>query len=157
MYKEGGESINEALIGFIAGCIATGIISIIQYPFWKRWGMMGILEWHENQCLMSILLKKSPEKLTKEGFILHFLNGGLAALFYAVVVKGLSLIDVDANLLGLSFGLLLWILTLAPIHKPITGVSITKHPLGYKPTLLSLVAHVVYGIVVAHLVVIWLG
>lgn len=156
MHKEGGESINEALIGFIAGYVATGIISMIQYPFWRRWGMLGILEWHENQCLISMLLKRSPERLVKEGFILHFLNGGLAALFYAIIVKSLSL-TYDANLLGISFGLLLWILTLAPIHKPITGIAITKHPLGYRPTLLSLVAHVVYGLVVAHLVVIWLG
>ncbi|MEM4398439.1 MAG: hypothetical protein QXV18_01325 [Candidatus Nitrosocaldus sp.] len=157
MHKEGGESINEAVIGFMAGCIATGVISIIQYPFWKRWGMIGVLEWHENQCLMSMLFKRNPETLVKEGFMLHFLNGGLAALFYAIIVKSLSLISIDPNLLGISFGLLLWILTLAPIHKPITGVNITRHPLGYKPILLSLVAHVVYGIIVAHIVVIWLG
>ncbi|MCS7141075.1 MAG: hypothetical protein NZ888_02685 [Candidatus Nitrosocaldus sp.] len=118
--------------------------------------MLGVLEWHENQCLMSMILKRSPETLTKEGFILHFLNGGLAALFYALVVKSIPL-TMDTNLLGVSFGLLLWILTLAPIHKPITGVSITRHPLGYRPTLLSLVAHVVYGVVVAHIVVVWLG
>ncbi len=157
MYKEGGESINEALIGFIAGCITTGLISVLQYPFWRRWGMLGVLEWHENQCLMSMLLKRSPETLTREGFILHFLNGGLAALFYAIIVDSLLLTSMDTNLLGASFGLVLWILTLAPIHKPITGVSITKHPLGYKPILLSLVAHLVYGLIVAHLVAMWFG
>lgn len=157
MHKEGGESINEALIGFMAGCIATGIISIVQYPFWRRWGMLGVLEWHENQCIMSMLLKKSPERLTREGLILHFLNGGLAALFYPLIVRYLSLTNVDPNLLGISFGLLLWILTLAPIHKQVTGVAITRHPLGHKPILLSLVAHVVYGLIVAHLVVLWLG
>jgi hypothetical protein len=48
-------------------------------------------------------------------------------------------------------------LTLAPIHKPITGVSITNHPLGYKPSVLSLIMHLIYGILVAYLVSLWLG
>ncbi len=117
---------------------------------------MGVLEWHENQCLMSRLLGKGPETLTREGFILHFLNGGVAALFYAVIVDYLSL-RMNTALLGVLFGLLLWVLTLAPIHKPITGVSLTKHPLGLKPVLLSLAVHAVYGVVVAYMVNMWLG
>ena len=48
--------------------------------------------------------------------------------------------------LGLVYGLLVWIVTLAPIHKPITGLSIIHHPLGYFPTLISIGGHVLYGL-----------
>ncbi len=158
MYKEGGESINEALIGFIAGCVGTAVVSVPQYLFFRRWGMLGVLEWHENQCLMSMILKKDPTHLAKEGLLLHFLNGGLAALFYALFIEWLDILkDLDVITLGVLYGILLWILTLAPIHKPITGVAITRHPLGYKPTLLSLVMHLIYGIIVAYIVSVWLG
>jgi len=158
MYKEGGESINEALIGFIAGCIGTAAVSIPQYYFFRRWGMLGVLEWHENQCLMSMILKKDPIRLAREGLILHFLNGGLAALFYALFISWLDMLRaLDVNVLGILYGVLLWILTLAPIHKPITGVSITKHPLGYKPSVLSLIMHLIYGVIVAYIVSLWLG
>lgn len=158
MRKEGGESIIEALIGFIAGCIGTTVVSLPQYYFFKRWGMLGVLEWHENQCLMSMILKRDPMSLAKEGLILHFLNGGLAALFYALFITWLDIFrGLDFITLGILYGILLWILTLAPIHKPITGVAITKHPLGYKPTVLSLIMHVIYGLIVAYIVSIWLG
>ena len=158
MHKEGGESINEALIGFIAGCIGTAVVSLPQYYFFKRWGMLGVLEWHENQCLMSMLVKRDPIRLVKEGLILHFLNGGLAAMFYALFISWLDMLKgLDTITLGLLYGVLLWILTLAPIHKPITGVSIIKHPLGYKPSVLSLVMHVIYGLVVAYIVSLWLN
>ncbi len=158
MYKEGGESIHETLIGFIAGCIGTAAVSIPQYYFFKRWGMLGVLEWHENQCLMSMILKKDPIRLAREGLILHFLNGGLAALFYALFISWLDMLRaLDVNVLGILYGVLLWILTLAPIHKPITGVSITKHPLGYKPSVLSLIMHLIYGVIVAYIVSLWLG
>ncbi len=143
-------------IGFVSGAIGTAIMSIIQYPFFRRWGVIGILEWHENQSLMSMILKKDYRLLTKEGFIFHFVNGGLAAIFYAWIVS-LKIIDMNATLLGTIFGILLWILTLAPIHKPITGVSILKHPLGIKPSILSLVSHTIYGIIVANVVALWLG
>lgn len=138
------------LVGLIAGIIGTALMSILQYPFYKRWGIIGILEWHENNCLMSMLLKKDYRLLTKEGFILHFLNGIIAAIFYSYIFKLLP--NIEQNVMGLMFGTLLWVVTLAPIHKPITGVSILKHPLGIKPILLSLTSHIVYGLTVANLV-----
>jgi hypothetical protein len=158
VYKEGGESIHEALVGFIAGCIGTAVVSIPQYYFFKRWGMLGVLEWHENQCLMAMILKNDPNRLIREGLMLHFLNGGLAALFYALFISWLDVLRaLDTGILGILYGVLLWILTLAPIHKPITGVSITKHPLGYKPSILSLIMHLIYGVIVAYIVSLWLG
>lgn len=102
---------------------------------------------------MGIIIKRDYDTLIKYGFILHFLNGGLAAIFYPLALNYIPILkDINANILGILFAILLWILTLAPIHKPITGVSIMRHPLGYKPALLSLIAHIVYGLVVVNLV-----
>lgn len=55
-------------------------------------------------------------------------------------------------LLGVLYGSILWLLTLAPIHKPITGLSPWNHPLGHSPALASFAGHLVYGIVLAAIV-----
>jgi len=59
-------------------------------------------------------------------------------------------------LLGIAYGLMLWIVTLVPIHKPITGLSPWNHPLGQLPALASLGGHILYGIVLGIVVDFWL-
>ena len=53
---------------------------------------------------------------------------------------------------GTLYGFVLWLLTLVPIHKPITGLSPWNHPLGHLPALASLGGHIVYGIVLGAIV-----
>jgi hypothetical protein len=55
-------------------------------------------------------------------------------------------------LLGILYGSILWLVTLAPIHKPITGLSPWNHPIGHLPALASFGGHLVYGIVLAAIV-----
>ena len=56
------------------------------------------------------------------------------------------------TLLGIVYGWLLWIITLVPIHKPITGLAVWNHPLGHFPALVSLGGHVVYGVVLGFMI-----
>lgn len=144
----------EALFyGLLAGFLATAVMSVIQLPFWRRWSTAGILEWHENQMIMSRLTGRDPEKVLAPSFVLHFANGGIAAAAYALVVAALrQLAQLGPFILGAGFGVILWVFTLALIHRPITGVHITKHPLGWRPVTLSFLLHILYGIIVALIV-----
>ncbi|MCS7145093.1 MAG: hypothetical protein RMJ28_07370 [Nitrososphaerota archaeon] len=145
--------IEAVLYGFLSGLAATAVMSLPQLLFWRRWGTPGILEWHENQMIVSRLTGRRPEDSLVAGFIFHFANGGIAAAVYAPVVVLLpQLYRLGPAVLGPAFGIILWVLTLAPIHKPLTGLSITRHPLGWRPAILSIALHIVYGIVVALLV-----
>lgn len=139
---------NSILAGAAAGILATAMMTIYQLPFYRLWGLMGILEWHENACISSWFIKRNPEELVPHGMVFHLTNGTLPAIFFSLIfpfILGWGPII----LLGIGYGILLWIFTLAPIHKPITGVSITKHPLGMSPTLVSVFGHVIYGSVLA--------
>lgn len=139
--------------GLTAGLVATIVMSVIQLLFWRRWSTIGILEWHENQMIMSKLTGHKPEEVLAASFILHFANGGIAAIFYALFVKLVPILSqLNPLVAGGLFGVILWILTLAPIHKPLTGISISMHPLGRKPMVLSIILHVIYGIIVALIV-----
>ncbi len=131
-----------------AGFVSTGIMTILEIPFWKRWGLTGILEWHENQILTCKFFRLASNNLQFWGiFLLHFLNGslgGIGLLLAFILIPTLK--EIPFLPLGLLYGFFLWILTLVPIHKPITGIDPWNHPLGKGPAVLSLVGHTIYGI-----------
>ncbi|MEM4273720.1 MAG: hypothetical protein QW420_05115 [Candidatus Caldarchaeum sp.] len=144
--------VGTALQGFVAGLASTALMSIVQFPFWLKWSTVGILEWHENVCIAAKLLRRNAEGLLAPSFLLHFLNGGLAAMFYALALDYFSFLQsLDVWVLGILLGGFLWIATLAPIHRPITGVSITRHPLGARPAVLSIAVHMLYGLSTAYI------
>lgn len=136
------------LSSLFAGFVSTGAMTILEIPFWKRWGLTGILEWHENQILTCKLFKLSSNNLHFWGiFLLHFLNGslgGIGLLLAFILIPTLK--EIPLLPLGLLYGFFLWILTLVPIHKPITGINPWNHPLGKGPVVVSLVGHTIYGI-----------
>ena len=136
------------LLSVFAGLISTGLMTLTEIPFWKKWKLTGILEWHENQILTCKIFKIPNNKNYFWGiFFLHFLNGGLGGIgLNLALVLFPSLYEIPLLIIGLLYGFFLWILTLLPIHKPITGINPLKHPLGHGPIIISLLGHAVYGI-----------
>lgn len=136
-----------ALIGLMGSIISTAVMTLTEILSWRRWGLHGVFEWHENQVLSSRLLRifsyltrnedKNKTPIHFKGiFFLHFLNDILAGIAFPyivyIVVSSLGVPNiVPIYLLGVLYGSVLWLLTLAPIHKPITGFSLWNHPLGH--------------------------
>lgn len=140
-------------IGLGYGLAATGAMVMAELPVWKRWGLRGVLEWHENQVLTNRILRLDEKQLHLTGiFALHFLNGALGG---AGLVIGLQFIPGLASFpivfTGATYGFILWILTLIPIHKRITGIHPLNHPDGRGPAIASLAGHMLYGIVLGTL------
>lgn len=158
--------------GLAAGLAATAAMTAFELVPWRRrWGIRGVFEWHENQVLAERYLRarRHKEARNKEEnrlhfgwiFLLHFVNGSLGGAGFAVALWLLPLplplslqapAAVGAAALvaaGLAYGLLLWVLTLAPIHRPITGLHPWRHPHGRGPALASLAEHFVYGATLA--------
>jgi hypothetical protein len=77
------------LIGLIGGIVSTSIMTLTEIPSWKRWGLHGVFEWHENQILSNRLLRLSDRKGIHFGgiFFLHFLNGTLAGIAFPFIVS----------------------------------------------------------------------
>jgi len=129
-------------------------MTLTEIPSWKRWGLHGVFEWHENQVITKRLfrLPNDNNKIHFKGvFFFHFLNGTLAGIAFPFIVGSFFTTLVNSStallLLGLLYGFVLWIITLIPIHKPITGLSPFNHPLGRMPAFASLGGHIVYGVV----------
>ena len=156
-----------AIIGLVGGIISTAAMTLTEIPSWRRWGLHGVFEWHENQVISDRLprlftdhIRKNENNTTidfKGIFFLHFINGGLAGIAFPYIVyfvlAPLGAFNIaQVYLLGILYGSILWLLTLAPIHKPITGLSPWNHPLGHSPALASFGGHLIYGIVLAAIV-----
>jgi hypothetical protein len=135
------------MLGAVGGLFGTLVMSAIEVIPWRKWGLHGVFEWHENQMLIVkfLKLKNDDACLHYLGiFGLHLTNGVLAGIGFYFAIE---FIDFLA-LLPLP---LLGIVTLVPIHKPITGLHPWNHPLGHGPALASLAGHFVYGIVMSLL------
>ena len=129
--------------------MATTAMTLMELPFWKMWRLHGVLEWHENQVLITKFLSLDEKKLHFSGiFGLHYLNGALGGVGLALALYFMSGLNNIIPLITISigYGFLLWILTLVPIHKPITGVHPWNHPLGRAPAIASLAGHLLYGV-----------
>jgi ribose/xylose/arabinose/galactoside ABC-type transport system permease subunit len=139
------------LLSLFVGILSTAIMTLTEIPSWKKWGLHGVFEWHENQSITNLLFSLLDNKnIHFIGiFFLHFLNGMLAGIAFPFIISlfAFSSFVISISLLGILYGVVLWILTLIPIHKPLTGFSPWNHPLGHLPALASLSGHIVYGFV----------
>ena len=152
----------SAVAGLLGGIISTALMTIIERYSWKRWGLHGVFEWHENQVMaIRVFHLSDSRKIHFKGiFVFHFLNGALAGIVFPFIASSFAIVIhyiLPLSLFGLLYGIVLWILTLAPIHKPITGFSPWNHPLGHLPALASLGGHILYGIVLGIVVSFFIG
>ena len=59
-------------LSLLAGLFSTLVMSIFEIPFWRKWGLEGVLEWHENQVLFSKFFKTNRMQINFPGlFFLH--------------------------------------------------------------------------------------
>jgi len=135
--------------GLVSGIIATAVMTTTEIPSWRKWGLWGVFEWHENQILSTKFFHIARNEVNfKYIFFLHFLNGSLAGVAFSLILSNLNIPITDYTLaLSVLYGFILWIATLVPIHKPITGHSLWNHKLGHLPSIASLIGHLIFGLV----------
>jgi len=139
----------EVLKGFIVGLISTAVMSLLEYPIGRRWGLEMVTEWHLNQVTAGRLLRRSPDTVFVQGLLFHFLHGGIAGIVFVIALildPNVSIIDA-----AVGFGLVLWVVSLF-IFEPVTGVRLRGHPLGPSPFIVSLAGHILYGVSLGLLV-----
>ena len=143
------------ILGAIGGLLGTLVMSAIEIIPWRKWGLRGVFEWHENQLLIVRFLRLENDEACLHYlgiFGLHLTNGILGGIgFYLAIEFIVYLTILPIPLLAMLYSFFLWIVTLVPIHKPITGLNPWNHPLGHGPALASLAGHFAYGMVLSLL------
>ena len=107
-------SLSYVVVGFLSGVVSTTVMTLTAIPSWKRWGLPGVFEWHENQVVTRRLFKFPNENNNinfKGIFFFHFINGILAGIAFPFIVAFFfaTLIDSFASLLllGTLYGFVL--------------------------------------------------
>jgi hypothetical protein len=79
------------MIGLIGGILSTAAMTITEIPSWKKWGIYGVFEWHENYIITKRLyfrfsntIEKERQSYFKGIFFFHFLNGTLAGIAFSI-------------------------------------------------------------------------
>ena len=62
--------------GLLSGIASTAIMTLTEIPLWRRWGLHGVFEWHENQVITRRLFKLPNEynNIHFKGFLFHRLH-----------------------------------------------------------------------------------
>jgi uncharacterized MnhB-related membrane protein len=140
----------EVLKGLVAGLTSTVVMSFLEYPIWRRWGLEMVTEWHLNQVMASRLLRRSPNTVIVQGLLFHVLHGGIAGIVFVILLSLVPNVPITDAAVG--FALILWVVSLF-IFKPVTGVGLRGHPLGLLPFIVSLAGHILYGVSLGLLVI----
>src|SRR4029079_12289030 len=100
----------EVISGLISGIVATLVMTATEVPSWRKWGLLGVFEWHENQVISTRFFHISNDKpCFKYIFFLNFLKGSLASIWFLLKISILN-IPITGQcfvLLSLTYGLVL--------------------------------------------------
>ncbi|MDW0192276.1 MAG: hypothetical protein QOC37_10130 [Nitrososphaeraceae archaeon] len=103
--------VDAIFCGLVSGIVATAVMTLTEIPSWRKWGLLGVFEWHENQVLSTRFFHIPRDKLSfKYIFFLHFLNGSLAGIAFPLILSILGVpITGDCILVpSVGYGFMLW-------------------------------------------------
>ena len=40
--------VDTIFCGLVSGIVATAVMTVTEIPSWRKWGLLGVFEWHEN-------------------------------------------------------------------------------------------------------------
>jgi hypothetical protein len=86
-------TLSYLIIGLLGGMVSTAMMTLTEIPSWRRRGLQGVFEWHENHVITKVLFKLPNENNNiyfKGIFFFHFLNGILAGMAFPFIVASFS-------------------------------------------------------------------
>jgi len=135
----------------IFGLVSAVLMTLVETPFWKKWGMEGMTEWQVNSVMVSKLFGKSKEinqpelSWTIASHLLHGVAAGivvrllLPTLFWLVPVSKMSML-LDA----VVYSVALWAFFLVWGRRKFESVG--RIQITSRGLLCSLLSMIVYGI-----------
>jgi hypothetical protein len=133
----------------IAGFLSAVIMTIVESPFWKKWGIQGVGEWQVNWVMVSRLREKwkSMQKPILSWTIAsHLSHGVIVGVAFRILLSFFFLIPfakVSIILDAIVFSLGLWFLFIVlsrRVYEKAGGIRITNRGM-----LVALLSDTVYG------------
>ena len=126
-------------------------MTLLEFPFWKAWGMNGVAEWQTNWVIISKLTGGNPNRIREPRISwtvsLHLWHGVAAGIVFGLLLPYLALLpagNFSVLLNAVVYSVALWIIfMLAPrrAFESAGGMRISDLSLS-----IALASHLVYGI-----------
>ena len=100
----------SVILGAVGGLFGTLVMSAIELIPWRKWGLPGVFEWHENQMLIAKFLKLENDTcLHYLGiFGLHLTNGILGGIGFYFAIEFIDFLELlPLPLFGVGYGFFL--------------------------------------------------
>lgn len=100
----------------VSGLVGAIVMTLVEYPFWRKWGMQGVAEWQVNWVMVSRLNKKwktMRNPILSWTIASHLSHGVLAGIAFRLLLLYLFEIpfgSVSVILDAVVFGVALWFL-----------------------------------------------
>jgi hypothetical protein len=140
----------------VAGFLAAILMTMIEYPFWKKWGIQGVAEWQVNWVMVSRLNKKwktTSKPILSWTIASHLSHGVVAGIAFRLLLPyffdipfGRVSIILDATIFGSALWFLFTLLA-KKMYETAGGITITTRGL-----LGALLSDTAYGFFVGVLI-----
>ena len=140
-----------------AGLVGAVVMTLFEFPFWKRWGMNGVAEWQTNWVIISKLAGETSNRVHEPRISwtisLHLWHGAAAGIVFGLLLPFLTLLptgNFSVLLDAIVYSVALWVIfMLAPrrAFESAGGGRISDRSLS-----IALASHFVYGIFLGLLV-----
>jgi len=139
----------NVLLAAIAGLGAVILMTLFEFPFWKKWGLEGVAEWQMNSVIVSKTARRS--RRTAEAPISwmiggHLFHGTVAGVVFGLFLPVIALLATSMLailLAALLYSTILWAIfsiMLRGAFEAAGGVRISN-----RGVLVALLSHLVYG------------
>lgn len=134
---------NGAISGFIAVVVMTIFMMIAKKTGMAPKGLdIGLM-------LGSMIIKNNPDKARKVGMMMHIINGAIFGIIFVFI--GNYLIFSNVLLQALTWSVILWLIMMV-IIMPMMGKGIFGKNISPKVPLLTLILHLIFGLVLGLIV-----
>ena len=132
------------IAGALAGAASTGVMTLLELAVRSQWGAESLLDWRINQATVARLTRRPPDRVMLGGLAMHLSHGLVAGVAFALILPVFPR-SFPVVVLGLGYGVVLFVLTLAVVRLVIGRVRESR------AVAVVLVTHLVYGAVLAYL------
>lgn len=144
----------ELLAACLAGLVASICMTLVEIPFWKKWGMEAVAEWQVNSVIVWVLIRRFTRRrvVTSMSVAMHLFHGTVLGFLFLVLLdlSETAILLPLVILYAIVYSSLLWIVSPYLTRKPFAslgGFRITREGLA-----VSFLGHIIYGIFLGFLI-----
>src|SRR5438128_6263635 len=115
MMDQGLSFVFELLGACFIGLVAAICMTIVELPFWKKWGIEGVAEWQVNSVIVSMLIRKFSNRRVSISVSvgMHLLHGAALGIVFRVLLTLLGTAIPASSILtyAIVYSGVLWIIS----------------------------------------------